>query len=267
MRRELAWGASVVVLLVAPGCRKGTDASNATVDAGRPPTASAVLPPLAVGPARCAPAGERLTIPSPEDLEIGDAVPVADGYAVGLIHRTSAGRVGAVAFVGKAATNVRVVDLPPTLGDAPPPRLAVRGSDVLAAEYVLPKKSDARALTIETVEAGGQTKAVGALAQQRDDSFAFDLAPSLVVWDEAAPGAIPRGVVRIAEVATDHVGPARDVSPAGADAELPRVFPVEGTPRSFVVWIARRDEEPRLADAAAAEEVTGEVRAQSWLEA
>ncbi|HEY1697557.1 MAG TPA: hypothetical protein VGG39_35590 [Polyangiaceae bacterium] len=266
MRRELAWGAAVVVLL-APGCRRSTDASNPPVDSGPPSTASVVASPPAVGPARCVGAGEGLAIAAPQDLELGDAVAVPDGYAVGLIHRTPAGRVGAVAFVGRAATTVQVVDLAPTLGDAPPPRLAVRGADLLAAEYVLPRKSDARTLAIQTVSAAGQTKAVGALVQQRDDSFAFDLAPSLVVWDEAAPGAVPRGVVRLAEVATDHVGGARDVSPAGVDAELPGVFPVQGTPRSFVVWIARAVEEAKVTDAAPADEVTGEARAQSWLEA
>jgi hypothetical protein len=255
-----------VALGFAAGCHRG-ESAPAGVDAG----AGAAVPPVApqaplVVPSRCRPTGDRIALPGPDDLELGDAQAIGDGWALGLVHRTAAGRVGAVAFVDKGVTSAHVVDLGPTLGDAPPPRLAPRGSDALVAAYGLPKKSDARELVVSVVSPGGSVRPVATLAAQRDDSFAFDLGPGLVTWDESTTGASPRGVIRIAEIAADHAGAPRDVSPVDSDAEMPRLVASRDPGRSFVVWIARHAEPAKTVDAAAAEEVTGEPRVQSWLE-
>jgi hypothetical protein len=251
-------------------CRRGPDPSASVVaDAAPEPSARPPLQdPPAVGPSRCAPAGEGLALESPADLELGDVVPFHEGLALGLVHRTAAGRVGAVAFLGKDAATERVVDLAPSPGDAPPPRLATRGGDLVVAEYVLSKKGASRDLAVQVATPDGTLRPLATIAQQRDDSFAFDLAPGLIAWDEAATGPDPRGVIRIAELGADHAGAPHDLSPAESDAELPRVAALPGIPRSFVVWVARRPETRRVVlDAAPADEVTGEVRTPSWLEA
>jgi hypothetical protein len=265
MKRALA-----LAVLAALGCRKTADATGPSQADAAPATGSeeSGSPASAVRPSRCRPAGEGLSVAAPEDLELGDALPFADGYAIGMVHRTSAGRVGAVALVSKDATAVRVVDLGPTLGDAPPPRLASRGSDLLAAGYVLPHKSDARELAVQVVAADGGVRPLTSIAQQRDDSFAFDLAGGLVTWDEATPAAIPRGVVRIAELQPDHPAAPHDVSPADSDAEMPRIVPFgRDVAKSFVMWMSQRPEPAHAPDASASEEAPGEVRTQSWLEA
>ena len=263
MRRTLL----VAVLVVAAACRRISDSSattDASADVGVSPTTAA---PPTVGPSRCHPAGAGVPLASPQDLELGDALALGDGWALGLVHRTPAGRVAAVAFLGKDVSSAQVVDLGATLGDAPPPRLAVRGADVVAASYLLPKKTDGRELALGLVSGAGTAKPLATITQQRDDSFAFDLSPGLVAWDEAVPGPTPRGVVRIAEVSADHAGAARDASPPDSDAEMPRILPTRDPSRSFVLWIARHPETARVVDAAAVDEATGEVRAQSWVEA
>ncbi|MGH7298464.1 MAG: hypothetical protein ACRELB_26220, partial [Polyangiaceae bacterium] len=254
-------------LLVTAACHRGGTSASTAAEAG---SDAAVMAAPSASPAivasRCHATGDGLSLPSPEELELGDAQPSSEGWALGIVHRTRAGRVGAVAFIARDASSVHVVDLGPTLGDAPPPRVAARGSDLLVAAYSLPRKSNARELAVSVVSAGGAIRPVASLPQQRDDSFAFDLAPGLVVWDEATVGASPRGVIRIAELAADHAGAPRDVSPADSDAETPRVVATRDPGRSFVVWIARQPEPVRLVDAAAADEATGEARVPSWLE-
>lgn len=265
MRRAL-----VLAVLAALGCRKTADATGAAPGDAAPATGTEDSGPAAstVRPSRCRPAGEGVAVAGPEDLELGDALPFGDGYAVGMVHRTAAGRVGAVALVAKDAKAVRVIDLGPTLGDAPPPRLAPRGNDLLAAGYVLPHRSDARELGIQVITSDGGVRPLTSLPLQRDDSFAFDLAGSLVTWDEATLGVIPRGVIRIAELQAEHAAAPRDVSPADSDAEMPRVVAFgRDVPKSFVVWMSRRLEPAPALDASTAEEAPGEARAQSWLEA
>lgn len=200
-----------------------------------------------------------------DDLEIGDALPYPGGIAVDIVHRTAAGRVAALALLPPDASSVRVRDLGPTLGDAPPPRIALRGGDLLAASYVLGKKPDFREIALYAVSAAGDVKQAGTVTEQRDDSLAFDVAAGLVVWDEAS-GPSMRGVIRGAEVTSDgHVGAARDVSPADSDAEAPRVVPAGSG--YLVFWIARKAESLSAIDASGAAEITGEAPANSWLEA
>jgi hypothetical protein len=232
-----------------------------------------------------------------DDVEIGDAQPFPGGTAVAIAHRTRSGRVSAVAISPPGLGRLRVVDLALTLGDAPPPRLAWRGKDLLAADYVLspktPKSAGPRELDIWAIDPtlvaddkpsadGRAPEPVARIAQQRGDSLAFDVAcvdaptdaPTLVVWDEPTGGSAPRGVVRAASLKGDGAEPVRDVSPADSDAEMARVLP-NGS-GFFVLWLARRPEPASSAPSEGASgapssagqelEVTGEPRAFAWLE-
>lgn len=224
-------------------------------------------------------AGPNLT-----DLEIGDAVAYPGGYAVGLVHRMAAGRVAAVALLRPDPIGLtRVLDLAPTLGDAPPPRIGWRQGELVAAAYVRPQTAKSvapdgghpgdptRDVAIFSIAGIGGSAADAVIAaplsvsQRRDDSLALNLAfagpAGLLVWDEATSA--PRGVVKAAAFSKGQVGPSHDVSPPDSDAELPRVVPAGAG--FFVVWIARRPEPVVGLDASAAE-ATGEARSYGWLE-
>jgi hypothetical protein len=224
-------------------------------------------------PARCQATGAGFALDDGrglDDLEIGDAVATAQGLAVDVIHHGANGRVAAVALVPPSAVDggaLRVRDLAPTLGDAPPPRVAARGGDLLAIAYVVSKRPDARELGLFTIPAAGDVKLAGTLPEPRDDSLAFDLSSNLAVWDEARTGPVPRGVIRDAEIGADaKPGAPRDVSPPESDAELPRLAPMGGAAGgALVFWLARRPEATTAVDATPAE-ITGEARAYSWLE-
>jgi len=262
-------GLALFGLLALVACRKDPVASGTSADAGAGTTAASAASSAqpAVVPARCKGAGAGAAVVDAggaDELEIGDAVAVESGWAVGIVHRVAPSRMAAIAFLTADATGLRVVDLAPTLGDAPPPHLAARGPDLLAGFYGLSKRTDVRELALYVVPKAGDPKVVATIPQQRDDSLAFDLAPGLVVWDEASIGPSPRGIIRAAELLPgDQVGPAHDVSPAESDAEMPRLAPA--AQGYTVFWLARRAEAPAF-DAAATAEAVGDVRAYSWLE-
>ncbi len=222
-----------------------------------------------------------------DDLDIGDGLAHADGYAVGLVHRTGGGRVAAVALVDAAAVGVRIVDLAPTLGDAPPPRLASCRDRLLAAAFALPSRAPtqgagasymARDLALYALGSQGLEQSVIHVLQRGDESLAFDLACSgangLAVWDETArgpgqgtapSGTAARGVVRGASFEVgQHSAVVNDLSPADSDAEMPRAIP-DGA-GFLVLWIARRPEVERPPDGSADIEAVGEARAFGWLE-
>lgn len=249
--------AAALSLLALAACKKTPQADQAPVDSG---DQAARLAPTTLAPARCKAIKETSVVG--DDMEIGDAVASGDGYAVGVVRRTPAGRMAAV------ATSATVVDLWPTFGDAPPPRVAVRGGhDLVAAAY----ERDDGILAVAVV--GG--KPIASIPQHRDDSLAFDMAfagdDGVVVWDEATGGNAPHGVIRVATM----TGVARDASPADSDAEMPRVVPRDG---SFVVlWIAHREERgARAGDSSVVSgqglrnddgmEATGEPRSFGWIE-
>jgi hypothetical protein len=276
-------------------CRRAPPPSAAAVEAGPPASDAEPAPAAAVLPPRCKPLDPGLAVgdpkADPQDLELGDAVFTPSGIAVGVVHRTPAGRVAAVALLAPDASSVRLRELAPTLGDAPPPRLAARGAGVLAVAYGLAKRpAGARALDVYAVSASGDVALTGSIDEAPDDSLVFDVSPDRVVWDEATrgaaparaggaagavgavapPAAEPRGVIRVAEISADGRPSApRDASPPASDADTPRIV---ATPNgTLVFWIARRPEAPHAGDAAAppepaANEITGEARAFAWLE-
>jgi hypothetical protein len=254
--------------------------------------AAAVAPPdaeAALLPARCRKTDVAFVLDDGHglaDLEIGDGLAYPGGYAVGLVHRTSAGRVAAIAMLRRDPIGLtRLVDLGPTMGDAPSPRVGWRSGELVAAAYVRPLETKATApsqgaqgaqvargdatrdVALYSVADGaeGVSSAPLSVPQRRDDSLALDLAfagpAGLLVWDEATSG--PRGVVKAAAFTRDRAAAARDVSPPDSDAELPRV--VSAGSGFAVIWIARRAEPGSALDGAAAE-ATGEARAYGWLE-
>ena len=251
--------------IVVTACHRAPP-SPAVAEAGdsTPAPEASSQPKPAVVPARCKTTEVGFPLDDGralDDLEIGDALAYPGGIVIDIVHRSAAGRVAALAMLPPDASSIRVRDLGPTLGDAPPPRVAVRGADLLAASYVLGKRPDSREIDVVAISPSGDVRPAGAVIEQRDDSLAFDVAPGLIVWDEAsAPSR--RGVIRAAELTADgHAAPGRDVSPADSDAEAPRVVP-RGS-GYLVFWIARRPESVATADAS---EITGEAPANSWLE-
>ncbi len=246
--------------------------------------APAASPPLVIH-ARCQAAEAAFVVDqdvADPDLAIGDAIEGSGGVAVGLLHRTARGRVAAVALLGPDGKGpVRIVDLGPTLGDAPPPQLVLRGADLVAADYALPSDNrtpagasgEARDLAFYLVSAAGTSSLLFSVPQQRDDSLAFDVAYApasasaaqaggMVVWDEASRAG--HGVVRIARLAPGGgVDASRDLSPPESDVELPRIIP---TANGYVaLWIARHPD-PTAPEDAALVEAPGEPRTYGWLE-
>jgi hypothetical protein len=129
--------------------------------------------------------------------------------------------------------------------------------------------ADTRELRVYDVATSGDARLLGVVAEQRDDSLAFDVAPGLVVWDEATVGKSAHGVVRGATVSVDgRVGAAHDLSPPDSDAEAPRIVAGAADGKGyFVLWLARRPEVGAThVDAAPVPETVGEPRAYSWIE-
>ena len=268
-----------------PSATLAADASfSVSTSDGASPARPAVLG------ARCRATGRAIQLDDGgglDELDVGDGLADADGYAVGIVHRSAAGRVAAVALLGSGASEARVVDLGPTLGDAPPPRLALCRDQLVAAAFSPPVRSPpqaaaapylARDLALYDVGRQGPPAAAIRVAQHGDESLAFDLACSsasgLAVWDEtatlagsggAASGAAARGVVRGASFQVGQGSAVvTDVSSADSDAEMPRV--VRNAAGFLVFWIARRPEAKHVSDGSADIEAIGEARAFGWLE-
>ncbi len=297
--------AAGIVLWALGACHKPVSAKEGDVPDGASGVPAEESPSKASPPsvlsARCRAAVPALVLdpnPGASDLEIGDAIETASGYAVGLLHRTPRGRVAAVGWLGPGANGPpRVIDLGLAIGDAPPPRLSLRGGDLVAAAYTIPGESRApsdgkrsRDLTLYTVASTGAPPVLVNVSQQRDDSLAFDMAfatpptpaapaqeparpGGLVVWDEASGAGhgvvralfLPPGVLAADFVsAGDRATTERTLSPPESDAELPRVVP--NGAGYFALWIARAPERAAGGDASELE-ATGEARSFGWLEA
>jgi len=234
-----------------------------------------------VASARCHPDQPGFAIDhddSDDGLEIGDAIPDAAGAAVGIVRRTAAGRVAGVAVVPVDGGALRVVDLGPTLGDGPPPRLASRAGDIVAAVYAVPRTGaqggrPTRDLTVYSVGTGAadlRATPLGSIREGVDDSLAFDLAwqgdHGIAVYDTvaSAPHA-PRGVVRAAAFSVGQpAGPIQEVSPPDSDAEAPRIVP--NGDGFLALWIARSIDASAPAPDSSDLEAPGEQREHGWIE-
>src|SRR5580698_8421329 len=104
---------------------------------------AAVVSSSAIACHRAADAPVTIDEANAAELEIGDVVPTPNAYVLGAVHRSAAGRVAALMSIPRVLEGVpdasgvgpRWLDLTPTLGDAPPPRLVPRagGSELVAA--------------------------------------------------------------------------------------------------------------------------------------
>ncbi len=264
------------------GCHRASpqaaSAPASDADAG---AAEPIAPPI-VGPARCRATewGARLGDDGGgADLELGDAILVGDAVAVALVHRSGGERVAALAFVRPAEdAPPRIIDLGPTLGDAPPPRIASRGTGVVSAFHPTAKEKGGRAggergdlartLAVRSVSPDGASP-LFSLDVQRDDSLASDVTVAgesgIVVWDEATSE--PRGVIRGASFAVgtgQRTGALFDLSPKDSDAEAP--LAVAYGNGFAVAWIARGPDPDTPAVDGSDLEVPGEVRSRGWVE-
>jgi hypothetical protein len=275
--RRARWGPGAAACLTLLACRRSpappVAVGSAGEDAGGQETAQQQPPPV-VGPSRCRATdwGAAFDAGAPGDLELGDAVPFAGGVAVAMVHRSGGDRVAAVALVRPDADGqARVVDLGATLGDAPPPRLALRPGELVVAFHGAPRGraggEPGRPLVVAAIAPDDQATPLFSLEEQRDDSLASDVATlgdhGVVVWDEATSE--PRGVIRAAAFAgRQRLGASFDLSPKESDAELPRVVPFG---KGYAaVWLARGPEAPVNPSDGSDLEVTGEPRARGWLE-
>ncbi len=270
------------------GCHKAAPEAPVESDAG------AIEVPLAIStvepgapepgalPARCSRTEAAPALGVGAGVEVGDALAFPGGVAVALVHPSPAGRAAAIALLKDDATAPRVVDLGPTLGDAPAPRMAWRGGEVVAAAYAA-ASDDGRAIAVSSIAPSGADKAPRPplrVPQRRGESLSFDLAVTgadgLLVWDDvdvdakASPvngsktSPEPRGVVKAAPFTRDQAASARDVSPPESDADRARVVP---SGAGFdVLWIASTPEPPAADAAGPAVEATGEARAFGWIE-
>jgi hypothetical protein len=251
-------------------CKKPQAAAVEEADAApfvlnEPPVVDAAPKVLA---ARCKPPTGGAALG--EDVEIGEAVAVHDGFAVGLLRKTDAGSVGSVAVLSRDLSKVTVVDLGAPYGDAPPPRPAVSGDALYAAFYLSQKADKKRDLSIFKIDDGRAALAV-TVPQQKDESLAFDFSVAtqggVVAWDEDAIG-LMRGDIQVALLSPDgkSVASTRIVSGETADAELPRV--VARKSGFWAVWVSNHlEDSPSPTGDAPALEGPGESRAYHWLEA
>jgi len=266
----------ILPVLIA-GCRKpsaawlddaGSDAE--AVDAEVIDAGPVVLP------ARCVPSLGGATVGAVGDFEIGEAVATPHGFAIGVLHKVNGEMLGAIALVPSDAKTVTFVDLGPPIGDAPPPRAIAVGADVYAAFFVRPpppvpggKPKPTRDLALYRI-ADGKATLTTTIAEQRDESLAYDLALTdkggVVAWDEDAIGN-ERGNIKIALVSADTktVVSTRIASPDASDTELPRVVARKGG--FWLAWVASRLEAPDAGLEPGQEiERPGEKRRYKWLE-
>jgi hypothetical protein len=158
-----------------------------------------------------------------------------------------------------AAPDVSFVWEERALADAPPPAVTWDGADLVVAAYT--KRRDARVLEVVRI-AGEKESARYAYAQSKDESFDFDLAPGLVVWDEDAPTGDGRLRAVLKVDAIPPSGKAQIVTPETSDVDEPRLAARPGG--FWLAWIARKPEP--LRDAAPELEGPGERRTHAWLE-
>jgi hypothetical protein len=158
-------------------------------------------------------------------LVMGEAL-----FATGLRHEPR-DSVALLARLGADALPSAVVELGHLRGDAPPPRLARDGSDlVVALEEVTTAGHDMRVARVRTAALDAPLDWRAGPHQARGESNVFDLAAhagrALIVWDDwFAPA--NHGRVLIATLALDEPPAARvegqPVSAAHVDAEAPRL--------------------------------------------
>ncbi|MEB2311431.1 MAG: hypothetical protein OZ921_10825 [Sorangiineae bacterium] len=264
---------AVVALGLGAGCRK-----SARQTAPAPSAGGSEGRPAAAAPPRCrAPhpgalftLGERSPTPRTSDdeddggdadelglpfaVDVGSAVGYGGGFAVSALRRKQGKTSAVVALVAADGGSGRLVELGVVYGDAEPPRLAARGSQVIVG---LPG-NDAGGTTLRLIALDDASNPPGVkrgaeFRQGRDESQVFGLEVGerrgLMVWDEWDESA-KHGVVRATSFAPDDLSNAtraKSISPRGDDVEAPRVVARPGG--FWVAWLSHRSAEARDPDA------------------
>ena len=286
MRFTAARALLVGAVLATPGCGGCSKADPAPSPA--PSASSAISAPgsaavVAESLPRCRVDGARLAVPG-ADVVVGEGVIAADGLLVGVVRREGTKRMASVVRASLDLASVSVIEVGPSLGDDPPPTPRMRGATALVTWFTRRGGADAgggamgatRLLEIARVEPSGLV-AEGSIAQQADESLAYDVAwpegatassaPGLVAWDEDAPPAVAqalgdRGVVKVQLLGAG--AKSRIASPEKSDAEVPRLLARPGG--YWLAWLARRAEPTEDAGANGNPEGPGERRAYRWVE-
>ena len=230
-------------------------AGDAGADAGPPPRCAT----SATGPRGSPPAAT----PFGESADLGEAVAIAGGFAIGALRPADGGRVASVIRVGEAAG--AAADLGASWGDAPAPQPFVRGDEVYAVGYVRPRASPSPAIApsalrprraLSVFRAGSTPERTIQLPTEDDSSSTYDVvaAPAsgprvgaLIAWDDDV-GAPRHGVIQLAVLAPDlravravrAFRAAAEVSGDAADAADPRL--ATRTDGYWLTWLARRPE-------------------------
>jgi hypothetical protein len=220
------------------------------------------------------------------DAELGEAVPVAGGFAIGALRKAAlpaTGLVASVLQVPAAAGGDAVIDLGPAWRDGSAPQPLVRANAVFAVGYVVrrgaPPPSAHRALAV--FRASGGVERLLDLPAETDASSAFDVAAApeggpiggIVAWDDDV-GAPARGVIQLATLSADlrSVRSTREITPLpettgpAVDAGDPRLTP--RTKGFWLTWVARRAEHVAALPLPAGEVETPSADAMyGWVEA
>ncbi len=301
--------AAIATCAAGASCKKNEQAQTATVSSGvalgasAGPSSSGSASVVAESLPRCRVEGAKLAIPG-DDVVVGDAVVAGDTLLVGVVRREGARRLAGIAVTSLDLASMRVVEVGPALGDDPPPSPRVRGTQAFVAGFSRSKAggSDAgpaaaggasgsapgapgaiRVLDVQRID-GSSLVSEGSIAQQADESLAYDIAwpdpaagngAPLVAWDEDAPpraGAMlaDRGVVKVqllaprANANANAGTKARVASPESSDAEAPRLLARRGG--FWLAWLARRAEAGEDAGPSNTAEGPGERRSYRWVE-
>ncbi len=275
--RRRAWraGALFAAVLVLGGCRaKPRPATVEPDELEEPGAASVAAPAPSVPPAkpRCAPVtrGAAFTLGEadpggdaeehdlPFSVEIGRAVALERGFAIGALGALERGVAAFVALVGGDGASGRILDLGLTHGTFEPPVIAARGADL----FLVVPDSDAGGnllrLGVARAAQGAATVTWGPeLSEGWDDSEVFDLAlgaeRGIVAWDrwDTAKERASIWVVDFDPADLSRVTKERALD-LGASAEAPRLAP---RPGGF--WLAGSLSDARRQSPAAAARARG----------
>lgn len=254
MQRTAWW---LLFVFGASGCEDEGVKVGATASASA--SASASLSP----PAACSatgPPGAGFSIGQPtragEDhfglpfaVELGGAVALRDGFAVGALRDEKDGTHALVALVPADADGGRIIDLGKTHGDVVPPQLAADGTRVLVA--VADNDAGgmrARLARVDTAAPGSAVSWGRDVPHDNDESPVFGIAASAgraaLVWDEwNRDGGY--GLVRAVGFETGDLTSVADpvaLSAEKADSEAPRIWPRPGG--FWVAWITNGKIDP-----------------------
>jgi hypothetical protein len=286
--------AAVLVLVAA--CHGNPDVTPSEAAQTAAPVASAEMHADAGTLPRCTVVPGPAPVPFGEGAELGEAVALKAGFAVGMLRTESGKRTAAVVRLGSAAPVVTDLGIAPR--DALAPQPIVRGNEVYAVAYVETKAGHAgspvapHGATLAVVHVGASAERLAELPAQSDASAAYDVVAAtaadspvgaLVAWDESDGRSRASGflrftshqIVRVAALSPDlrsvrgvqlvHAAP--DAGSDAVDSGDPRVTLRDGG--YWLTYIAHRPEHPQqhLPLPAGEIETPSEEATFGWVEA